>query len=355
VIRYRFHDFTLSPQRRLLARNGQEVPLIPRYFDLLVLLIERRHEAVHRREIFERVWADTNVSESALSQAVRTIRRTLGDDSKEPRFIRTVSRHGYRFVLPDVIEEADDEAMPAPPSESPAPPAETTERPRSVGAAAGGALAGIVAGGVGGLILAAAPGSHAPIAIAPVLAVIGAGCGALGGTGVGLGLSLAPSRSRRAGALIAGAALGGGLAGLAVQWLSGWGLAALLGLDVAVGGGLEGLGIGAAAGAGYALGGGPADPPAARRLHPALVSAVLCGLAGLTLTLTGHPLVGGTIHAIAHAAEGSRATLAPLGRLIGERDFGPVTSAIIAFGEAAMFGLGVAFGLIRRPPGRQGL
>ncbi len=106
MIRYRFSEFTLSPQRRLIVRDGREVPLIPRYFDLLVLLIERRHEAVHRREIFERVWTDANVSDSALSQAVRTIRRTLGDDPSEPRFIRTVSRHGYQFVL-DVIEEED--------------------------------------------------------------------------------------------------------------------------------------------------------------------------------------------------------------------------------------------------------
>ena len=67
------------------------MPLIPRYFDLLLLLVERRREAVHRREIFDRVWGDVIVSDSALSQAVRTIRRTLGDDSREPRFIRTIS------------------------------------------------------------------------------------------------------------------------------------------------------------------------------------------------------------------------------------------------------------------------
>src|SRR5262249_53505043 len=105
---YRFSDFILSPRRRLLTRHGQERPLIPRYFDLLVFLIERRHEAVHRRDIFDRVWSDVVVSDSALSQAIRTIRRTLGDDSREPRFIRTVSRHGYRFVFAEVIEEEDD-------------------------------------------------------------------------------------------------------------------------------------------------------------------------------------------------------------------------------------------------------
>src|SRR5688572_14378554 len=106
--RYRFSDFILSPRRRVLLRRGSELPLIPRYFDLLVFLIEHRHEAVHRRDIFDRVWTDVVVSDSALSQAVRTIRRALGDDSREPRFIRTVSRHGYQFVYTDTFEEEDD-------------------------------------------------------------------------------------------------------------------------------------------------------------------------------------------------------------------------------------------------------
>src|SRR5713101_3534215 len=105
--RYRFGDFVLSPRRRMLVHGGRERPLIPRYFDLLVFLIERRHEAVHRRDIFDGVWNDVVVSDSALSQAIRTIRRTLGDDSREPRFIRTVSRHGYRFVYADVVTEDD--------------------------------------------------------------------------------------------------------------------------------------------------------------------------------------------------------------------------------------------------------
>ena len=91
-LRYRFGELTASPSRRLLLRHGVEVPLIPRYFDLLLLLLERRHEAVTRQEIFDRVWSDVVVSDGALSQAIRTLRRTLGDDVREPVFIRTVSR-----------------------------------------------------------------------------------------------------------------------------------------------------------------------------------------------------------------------------------------------------------------------
>lgn len=352
MIRYRFNEFTLSPQRRLLVREGREVPLIPRYFNLLVLLIERRHEAVHRREIFDRVWGDVSVSESALSQAVRTIRQTLGDDSREPRFIRTVSRHGYRFVLPDVVEEVDDSAQPAPAREPTAfktgtPALAIEDKPVAVplwrGGAVGGGAAGVFAGGVGGLILAAAPGSTATIAIAPVLAVVGGVCGALGGAGVGAGLALGEANARlhRAGALVFGAALGGGLVGTSAQWLIRWGLDALLGRHLAVGGGFEGVVIGGAAGLGYWLAN-------AKPLRSALIAAVICGLAGLALTFAGFPLVGGTIHTIADAVDGSRATLAPLGRIIGEPDFGPVSRAIAAFGEAATFGLGLAYGLLRR-------
>src|SRR5438552_19135260 len=95
----------------MLVQGGRERPLIPRYFDLLVCLVERRHEAVNRRDIFDHVWNDVVVSDSALSQAIRTIRRPLGDDPREPRFIRTVSRHGYRFMFADVIDEVDDDSI----------------------------------------------------------------------------------------------------------------------------------------------------------------------------------------------------------------------------------------------------
>jgi DNA-binding winged helix-turn-helix (wHTH) protein len=371
-VRYRFSEFTLSPKRRMLEREGVEVPIIPRYFDLLLLLVERRHEAVHRQEIFEKVWTDAIVSDSALSQAIRTIRRTLGDDSKEPRFVRTVSRHGYRFVFADVIEEPDegpaasakdaatvadaaraDEAAGAVRFEA---AAENASAPRAawLGGTIGGAVAGVSAGAVGGVILALAPGSTAPIAIAPVLAAIAGVAGAAGGLGVGAGVGVADSRPRanRVAAVAVGAALGGGTVGLAAEWLMRWSLETLVGLHINVGGGVEGLTIGLMAGLGLALATerDPAGGISSRgaRWQAALITALVCGLAGLALSFAGRPLAGGTIHEIASQVQGSQATLAPLGRLIGEPDFGPVTSAVIAFGECAAFGLGLALGVVRK-------
>jgi hypothetical protein len=227
---------------------------------------------------------------------------------------------------------------------------------RWAGASIGGGLAGIAAGAVGGLILVAAPGTSASFAIVPVLALIGGCCGAAGGAGVGAGLSMAEAivRSRRAVALLCGGAFGGGVVGTAAQWLSRWSLAALLGVKSTIGGGIEGVVIGGAAGLGYALGtsraeGGLAAPRGRRRLGAAAITAVTCGLAALALSLMGRPLVGGTIHLIAQASAGSQATLTPLGRLIGEPDFGPLTAALIATGEGALFGFGLALGLTRRP------
>ncbi len=274
--RYHFNEFVLSPRRRQLLRGGNEQPLIPRYFDLLVFLVEHRHEAVHRRDIFDRVWSDVTVSDSALSQAIRTIRRVLDDDPKEPRYIGTVSRHGYRFVFTDVREEDEEEAAPAvvplgasatgapthtapiasAPLEEPGSALTRASRAAAAGwtgAAAGGALAGVTAGALGGLLLASAPGSAASFAVIPALAFIGACCGGLGGAGVGAGLSAAEAvaTSQRTAALAVGAAIGGGLIGTAVQWLARWSLAALVGVHLDIGGSLEGVIIGAAAGLGY--------------------------------------------------------------------------------------------------------
>ncbi|HET9468899.1 MAG TPA: hypothetical protein VFO48_10830, partial [Vicinamibacterales bacterium] len=227
---------------------------------------------------------------------------------------------------------------------------------RWTAASIGGGIAGLIAGTVGSLILVATPDSDASLQVVPVLGVIGAGCGAVGGAGVAAGLSVAESiaRSWRTAALICGGAVGGAVAGFAAQVLGRSTLAALVGVNVDIGGGVEGLVIGGAAGLGYSLAtshadGGLAAPRGTRRIAATAAIAAACGLAALALALAGRPLVGGTIHLIAQASASSQATLTSLGRLIGEPDFGPITAAVIATGEGALFGLGLALGLTRRP------
>jgi DNA-binding winged helix-turn-helix (wHTH) protein len=127
---YRFAGFVVSRRRRQVFRAGVSLPLIPRYFDLLVLLIERRPGVVTRREIFDEVWRDVIVSDGALTQAVRTLRRTLGDDSREPVFIRTASRHGYSFVFSEVQEGDADRAGDAESPRHEAPPDDDEDSPR---------------------------------------------------------------------------------------------------------------------------------------------------------------------------------------------------------------------------------
>lgn len=111
--RFRFGPFLVSPAHRVVRRDGRDLPLIPRYFDLLVLLLVERHRVVTRQEIFDRVWSDVVVSDGALTQAIRTIRRSLGDDPKDPQFVRTIARQGYQFVAANVEVQSDDGPLPA--------------------------------------------------------------------------------------------------------------------------------------------------------------------------------------------------------------------------------------------------
>jgi DNA-binding winged helix-turn-helix (wHTH) protein len=96
-VRLVFGDCELDPGRRLLLRHGAETPLSPKAFQLLELLLDRRPEAVSKTELLERLWPGTFVSDASLHNLIAEIRAALGDDSRAPRFIRTVPRYGYAF------------------------------------------------------------------------------------------------------------------------------------------------------------------------------------------------------------------------------------------------------------------
>ena len=194
------------------------------------------------------------------------------------------------------------------------------------------------------------------MAVVAVLAVIGLGCGAAGGAAIGAGMAVAEatarSRLKRTVALIVGAAGAGAFAGSAIEWLARLSLRALVGVHVEMGGGLEGLVVGGAAGLGYALATsrveGLAAPRGRARVRVAALTALACGLGAYAMSAAGRPLVGGSIHAVAQASQGSQIALTPLGRIIGEPDFGRTTRALIGMGEGLFFGAGLALGITRR-------
>jgi DNA-binding winged helix-turn-helix (wHTH) protein len=93
----RFDDFELDEGRRQLLRGGEPLRVPAKQFLLLQMLIERRPNAVPKRELQDRLWPNTFVSDVNLPSLIADLRTTLGDDAHDPRFIRTVHGFGYAF------------------------------------------------------------------------------------------------------------------------------------------------------------------------------------------------------------------------------------------------------------------
>ena len=97
-MRVRFADFSLDSPARELRRGSEVVHLSPKAFDLLVLLTEATPRALSKSEILDAVWPGTFVVDSSLASVVKELRAALGDDAKDPRFVRTVYGYGYAFT-----------------------------------------------------------------------------------------------------------------------------------------------------------------------------------------------------------------------------------------------------------------
>ncbi len=95
---YSFKNFTLDLERRVLLRDGEPVPLTPKAFDTLALLVRRSGRVVGKDELLEEIWADAFVEESTIAQNVFTLRKALGQNHTDNQFIETVPKHGYRFI-----------------------------------------------------------------------------------------------------------------------------------------------------------------------------------------------------------------------------------------------------------------
>jgi Tol biopolymer transport system component/DNA-binding winged helix-turn-helix (wHTH) protein len=96
--RYRFGDVEFDRTAFRLTRAGRPVHVEPRVLEVLAHLIENRGRLVEKRELLAAVWGDTAVSEGALTRAVAQLRKAIGDDARESRYLETVPTRGYRFL-----------------------------------------------------------------------------------------------------------------------------------------------------------------------------------------------------------------------------------------------------------------
>jgi DNA-binding winged helix-turn-helix (wHTH) protein len=103
---YEFGPFRLDVAERLLLRDGESIPLTPKVFDTLLLLIENRGQALEKQELLRKLWPDTFVDEGNLSQNISILRKALGDNTDEYRYIETIPKRGYRFVAEVAESEA---------------------------------------------------------------------------------------------------------------------------------------------------------------------------------------------------------------------------------------------------------
>lgn len=335
---YRFDRFVLDPADRRLCEDGRLIELSGRYMDALVLLVAEDGRLVTKARLLDEVWKGVPVTEEALTQCVRSLRKALGDEARRPKFIETVPRHGYRFIASVTPVEARGANSDA---------ARSEPRPRRGRSAAlaefvamgragliGGGSAGLIGGLAYGFTGVADGGAGGAVSGLLVLAALTAVVGMIGGSSVGFGVGAAGfvSRRREPWFLLGGAC--GGLVVGAVVRLAGLDAFALLfgSAPRAMTGAGEGALLGAAIGAGVwiALG--------RRRRIALLAGAVLTGAAGAGTSLLGGRLMGGSLAALAAQFPGARLRLDHLGAMFGEATFGSVSQAATAGLEGALFG-----------------
>lgn len=334
-----FERFRLDPGERLLRRDGEALELNSRYLDVLHLLLRRQGSLVSKQEFHDEVWQGMAVTDEALTQAIRTLRKTLGDSAARPRYIETVPKHGYRFIAE--VQPADGE---------PARDKTTVGAPDrddygwrdfvQVGAAGaiGGGVAGFVGGLLYGFVAAAAPGAGlGAISIVLVIQSLTILVALIGACGVSFGLAAAGFASRPPSWqwTMAGGAVGGLLVGAVVK---------LLGLDMfsllfgITPGDMTGAGEGLVLGAAVGLGVWLAQRHGRGRASRAVALAAAAGaIAGVAIPLMGGRLMGGSLDLLTRQVDSSRLSLAQLGRLLGEPDFGLLPQVLTGAVEGALF------------------
>lgn len=330
--RYQFDDFTVDPADRSLCRGRVPIELGNRYFDALLLLLRERGRLVTKDRFMDEVWRGVPVTDEALTQSIRTLRRLLGDDAGRPHLIETVPKHGYRFIgAVQVVATAARPADPAPFAR------DRWRRFLLVGAAAtaGGGVAGVLGGLFYGLSIGVGPAMGATSALFVLLA-INMIVGLVAGMGVGAGLAtaeLAPGERWQWSVL--GGAIGGFVTGGAARLVGLDAFALLLGQSPGdMTGAPEGLMLGAAVG----IAAWAARHRALSLARSAAVGGLVAGAAGVVISLAGGTFLGGSLDFLLRRFPESRFRLDAIGALFGENGFGAISRAATSGIECLLFG-----------------
>ncbi len=132
---FRFHPFEFDPAAGLVYRGDEETLLPPKAAHVLRLLLENAGQLVSTDELLETIWEDAYVTESSRTDAISLLRRVLGDDTRDPTYIQTLHRRGYRF-----IGSVADRGAPDPDAESEAAPSVEPGLPQEGGLKVGDRL-----------------------------------------------------------------------------------------------------------------------------------------------------------------------------------------------------------------------
>lgn len=340
---FHFDHFSVDARDRRLCRDGVPIELNNRYFDALTLLLREKGRLVTKDRFLDDVWHGVPVTDEALTQCIRTLRRLLGDDAARPHFIETVPKHGYRFIgSVETVDVGDQILLPG--------TAPTDRRQNALLLAGAARIGGGIAGILGGLFyglsvdLQAMQPALGATSILFVLLAMNMLVGLAGGAGVGLGIAaaeFAPGRGWH------WSVLGGAAGGLLVG-----GIAELIGLDafnLLLGqspGNVTGAAEGALLGAAVGLALWAARQRSSTLTQSAAVGGLTTGLAGLLVPVLGGTLLAGSLDRLLMQFPDARFRLDAIGRLFGEGEFGPVSQVATAGIEGLLFGacvLGATF------------
>src|SRR5258705_10405240 len=130
---YEFGPFRLNITERLLQRGAELVPLTPKVFDTLLVLVENNGHVLEKNDLMHQLWPDSFVEESSLTQNISLLRRALAEGGNESQYIETIPKRGYRFIAPVTeAEETADALINASPKPPSAPANLTTDAPASL-------------------------------------------------------------------------------------------------------------------------------------------------------------------------------------------------------------------------------